>query len=162
MGMDFFGGQPFMGGFFRAPMNTKYPFVKGPPPYGIWPATFVMEPGEDPPDPYARMMGKPRSNKEASMVGYQQQYRPAYASLAQPAAPAVPPPAPTGLTPGQRTGVLVLGTAETLFGAAAAWVGIRAGIKEKGVFKFLGWGVAAGGAVFALINLLGTVGISQK
>lgn len=100
------------------------------------------------------------------MYGYQQQYRPVYAypAMAQgPAAAPAPAPSPAAaLTPGQRTGAIVIGSAETAFGIAASWIGVRAGLKDKGVFSVLGWVVAAGGAVFTVINLAGTIGVIRS
>ena len=101
------------------------------------------------------------------MYPYQQAYQPAYAfRMAQQAPPAQLPQAPAaalpGLTSGQRTGAIVLGSAETVFGVAAAWVGVRAGLREKGLFSVLGWVVAGGGALVGLINLVGTLGVAKS
>ncbi len=94
------------------------------------------------------------------MIGYQQAYRPVFARLAQPAAPSVAPAAPSSaLTSSQRTMAIALGSAETAFGALSTWVGVRAGLNEKGIFSILGWTVAAGGSLFTLVNLLGTLGM---
>lgn len=90
------------------------------------------------------------------MIAYQQMYRPAYARLAQ--APAAAP-TPAELTNTQRNMAIALGSAETLFGVVSTWVGVRAGLREKGIFSVLGWAVAAGGGLFAMVNLLGTVGM---
>lgn len=95
------------------------------------------------------------------MIGYQQAYRPAYAHLAQPAAPAVVPAA-APLASSQRTMAIALGSAETAFGALSTWVGVRAGLNEKGIFSVLGWTVAAGGGLFTLVNLLGTLGMINR
>jgi hypothetical protein len=96
------------------------------------------------------------------MYSYQQTFRPGWGyRIAQ--GPAAPPAAPVAaLTPGQRTGAIVLGSAETAFGFAAAWVGVRAGMKDKGIFSILGWAVAAGGTLFGLVNLAGTVGVAKS
>jgi hypothetical protein len=90
------------------------------------------------------------------MVGYQNAFRPASVRLAQaPAAPA----ATVSVTPAQRNMAIALGAAETGFGVVATWVGVRAGMREKGIFSALGYAVAAGGGLFALVNLMGTVGM---
>lgn len=44
-GIDMFRGSPFLGGFFTAPPNRKWPVVMGPVPYGVWPATVAAVPG---------------------------------------------------------------------------------------------------------------------
>jgi hypothetical protein len=93
------------------------------------------------------------------MIGYRNIYRPAYAMAQGAAAPAVPPPTPTQLTEVQRKLAITLGSAETLFGVLSTWVGVRAGLNEKGLFSALGWVVAAGGGVFTMVNLLGTIGM---
>jgi len=103
------------------------------------------------------------------VIQYQQMYRPAYAGLAQapaggpvPAVPPVPARGPAPLTSNQRTMAIALGSAETAFGALSTWVGVRAGLREKGIFSILGWAVAAGGGLFTVVNLLGTVGMISR
>lgn len=97
------------------------------------------------------------------MIGYRQHYRPAFAMAQAPATTAAPSVTPTSsLTTTQRHMAIALGSAETLFGALATWVGVRAGLREKGVFSALGWAVAAGGGLFAMVNLLGTVGMINE
>ena|SRR5579871_1921825 len=93
------------------------------------------------------------------MIGYRNIYRPAYA-MAQ-GTPTVPgvAPTPAELTQVQRRLAITLGSAETLFGVLSTWVGVRAGLNEKGLFSALGWVVAAGGGVFTMVNLLGTIGM---
>lgn len=92
------------------------------------------------------------------MIGYQQVYRPAYAMAQTPAASVATSPA-AALTSAQRNLAIALGSAETAFGALSTWVGVRAGMHEKGLFSALGWIVAAGGGLFTLVNLLGTIGM---
>lgn len=96
------------------------------------------------------------------MIAYKQAFRPVYLAQAQPT-PLVPPvPAELPLTAGQKQAAVVLGSAQTIFGVGAAWLGARAGMQEKGFYKILGWAVAGGGALFAGINLLGTLGMVSK
>jgi len=63
------------------------------------------------------------------------------------------PPAPIALAPKSYTGVP--GVIETLavlaISGAAAWTGVRAGMKENGLLKYAGW---IGGVGSALIGLL--------
>lgn len=91
------------------------------------------------------------------MIGYRNAYRPAFA-MAQGAA-ASAQVSPQDLTQMQKRLAIALGSAETLFGVLSTWVGVRAGLNERGLFSALGWIVAAGGGVFTLVNLLGTVGM---
>ncbi len=91
------------------------------------------------------------------MLGYQYAFRPAPVQLAQAQTP--PAPAAPAITPGQRKMAIALGAAETGFGVVATWVGVRAGMRESGAFSALGYVVAAGGGLFTLVNLLGTLGM---
>lgn len=92
------------------------------------------------------------------MLGYQYQFRPAQqVRLAQQTAPTV-----TAITPAQRSMAIGLGLAETGFGVVATWVGVRAGMREQGIFSVLGYAVAAGGGLFTLVNLLGTLGMIAR
>lgn len=103
------------------------------------------------------------------MTGYTQIYRgPAVLRprLAQ-TVPLVPPAPPAGslpaLTQGQYHAAIGLGVAETAFGIAAAWLGIRAISRERSSgFKALGWVGAIGGGLFAAINVLGTMGTISR
>src|SRR5262245_11649223 len=98
------------------------------------------------------------------MIAYQQMYYPAYTRLAQATPTPLVPPARTepALTVGQQHAAIALGTAQTVFGVGAAWVGARAGMRDKGFYAILGWAVAVGGGLFAGINLLGTLGMVNK
>lgn len=98
------------------------------------------------------------------MLAYKNVFRPtqvrlADASLAQTPSPIVPP---SSITPGERTAAIALGAAQAGFGVVASWVGVRAGMRERGIFSALGYVVAAGGALFAGTNLLGTLGLISK
>jgi hypothetical protein len=93
------------------------------------------------------------------MIGYRNIYRPVYAMAQGAAAAPAVPVNPVELTQMQRRLAITLGSAETLFGALSTWVGVRAGLNEKGIFSAMGWIVAAGGGVFTMINLLGTIGM---
>lgn len=97
------------------------------------------------------------------MIAYQYQnqntFRPVQIRLAQTPLPMVDPQA---ITPGQRKAAIALGAAQTGFGVVASWIGVRAGMKERGIFSVLGYAVAAGGVLFAGTNLLGTLGMISK
>lgn len=93
------------------------------------------------------------------MLAYQSAFRPTVVRLAQTPSPIVQP---TVITPGQRSAAIALGAAQTAFGIVAFAVGARAGMKEHGAFSTLGYVVAAGGALFGAVNLLGTIGMVAK
>lgn len=93
------------------------------------------------------------------MLAYKNAFRPTQVRLAQTLSPIVPPPQ---ITPGERRAAIALGAAQTGFMVVACWVGVRAGMRERGLFSTLGYVVAAGGALFAATNLLGTLGMISK
>lgn len=95
------------------------------------------------------------------MVHFENRFRPFPVQLAQAAQVPAPAPAPA-ITPGQRRMAIALGAAETGFGVVSTWVGVRAGMREKGIFSTLGYVVAAGGGLFTLVNLLGTLGLVAR
>lgn len=80
-------------------------------------------------------------------------FRPAFARRLSQETPVAAPPAPITVAPRSYTGVP--GVIETLavlaISGAAAWTGVRAGMKEKGLLKYAGW---IGGVGSALIGLL--------
>ncbi len=98
------------------------------------------------------------------MVRFESRFQPLPAHmgvrLAQTPSPLVPPH--QAITPAQRNMAIALGAAETGFGVVSTWVGVRAGMREKGVFSALGYVVAAGGALFTAVNLLGTLGMMAR
>lgn len=98
------------------------------------------------------------------MIQYQNAFRPVQVRLAQTPLPMPAPAAPSApaITPGQRSLAIALGTAETGFGIISTWVGVRAGMREKGIFSALGYVVAAGGGLFTIVNLLGTLGMIAR
>jgi hypothetical protein len=61
------------------------------------------------------------------------------------------------IAPFEHNAAIGLGAAMTAFGALATFVGARAGMREAGVYSALGWVTAAGGALFTLTNLFGTL-----
>lgn len=56
---------------------------------------------------------------------------------------------------------ILFGVGGTIFGAAAAWVGVRSGLRDKGPYSGLGWGVAAVGGLFALFSAAGALGLRR-
>lgn len=93
------------------------------------------------------------------MLAYQHTFRPTSVRLAQTPLPMAPTMV---ITPGERRAAIVIGAAQTGFGVVASWVGVRAGMRERGVYSTLGYVVAAGGALVAATNLLGTLGMISK
>lgn len=93
------------------------------------------------------------------MLAYKNAFRPTQVRMAQTPSPITPP---SQITPGQRSAAIALGAAQSGFGVVASWVGVRAGMRERGIFSTLGYVVAAGGALFAATNLLGTLGMLSK
>lgn len=92
------------------------------------------------------------------MYGYQQQFAPQYAPqygrvrpLAQ---TADVPVVSTGMSPGMKAAatVLTLGVA-----GAAAWVGIREGVKGKGTLKVAGYVGGIGAGLLGLATLVNLV-----
>lgn len=82
------------------------------------------------------------------MVPYQQTYAPQYRQLAQaPAVVAAPSPVMKAATT-----VLTLGVT-----GAAAWVGIRAGLKSKGTLKAAGWVAGVGAGLLGLATVVNLV-----
>lgn len=83
-------------------------------------------------------------------------YRQPWARMAQ-----APPPA-TRVAPGPMAGVP--GVIETLavlgVSAAAAWVGVRAGLRERGLPKYAGWVGGLGSALIGLLYLGSRTGFS--
>jgi hypothetical protein len=65
------------------------------------------------------------------------------------------------LTNGQRMkrSGLGLGLAVTTLSGAAAWVGIRTGLRDSGVVSIAGWAVGLAGAILGLTTILGTAGL---
>jgi len=101
------------------------------------------------------------------MIAYQQAYRPVYTALAQastsPSTPAVPPPAPDFLFTGYTgiPGFIEMVSVLTITGAAA-WVGIRTGLREKGndYLKVAGWVGGVGSALLGVLYLGGRTGVT--
>lgn len=93
------------------------------------------------------------------MLAYKNAFRPTAVRLAQTPLPMAPV---IVVTPGERRAAIAIGAVQTGFGVVASWVGVRAGMREKGVFSTLGYVVAAGGALVAATNLLGTLGMIAK
>jgi len=56
---------------------------------------------------------------------------------------------------------ILFGIGGTVFGAAAAWVGARSGLRDKGPYSALGWGVAAVGGLFAVFSAAGALGLRR-
>lgn len=86
------------------------------------------------------------------------------APIVPPAQPAVPPPGPDPLFVGY-TGLpgLVEALAVLAVTSSAAWIGIRAGMKETDVYlRAAGWVGGIGSALFGLLYLGGKSGLGQE
>lgn len=56
-----------------------------------------------------------------------------------------------------RASGLGIGLLMTAMGAAGTWVGVNAGLKEKGWLAAAGWTTAVAGGLFGLVSLVGAV-----
>lgn len=84
------------------------------------------------------------------MVPYQQTYAQQYRQLAQTPTGTVP----AGMSPGMKAAATVLTLGVT---GAAAWTGIRAGLKGKGVPRVAGWIAGVGAGLLGLATLVNIV-----
>lgn len=65
-----------------------------------------------------------------------------------------------GVTPTQVKSIgTVLGLGAAALGAATAYIGIRAGQRERGFASTLGWIVGIAGGLSALVDTIGVVGL---
>jgi len=63
-------------------------------------------------------------------------------------------------TPGEiRKTAAVGGLLGTAMGGAAAWVGIRTGVKESGFLSVAGWVVGVAGSVMGALSLFGSASV---